>query len=134
MSTKGVFLLEIIIALGVVVVAILGLMAAFTAGLKMMNESEKISAATEIGRSFVEQVKTPGYDKTTVGTYDGWIGEPADGTTGFPPAPYPQVKKQDQDYWLEVECAQVSPVVRMLSVDVHWDSQGKVTLKTLIHQ
>ena len=130
MSTKGVFLLEIIIALGVVVVAILGLMAAFTAGLKMMNESEKISAATEI----VEQVKTTGYDKTTVGTYDGWIGEPADGTTGFPPAPYPQVKKQDQDYWLEVECAQVSPVVRMLSVDVHWDSQGKVTLKTLMHQ
>ena len=24
--------------------------------------------------------------------------------------------------------------VRLLAVDVHWDSQGKVTLKTLIHQ
>jgi len=132
--SPGFSLLENVIALGVITVAILGLVAAFTAGLRMMNQSEKISAATEIGRAFMETVKSKGYDQTTVGTYDGWIKESADSATGFPPSPYPQAKRDNQEYWLEVQCAQISPVVRSVAVDVHWDAQGKVTLKTLIHQ
>ncbi len=131
---RGVTLLEIMLAVGIVAVAILALQAVFLNGLRQMAEAARITAATDVGRSFMESVKKAGYSTTAVGTFDGSVPDTPDAATGFPPPPYPKAPLNGQEFYLVVSCADYAPGLRSVRVDVHWTKQRKIRLMTLVRQ
>lgn len=131
---RGVSLGEIIVALGLLAVAALALLAAFTAGMKMMAESRELTMATEVGREFLEAVESNGYQMTTLGVFHGATRSPKDLTTGFPPAPYPSGRRNQTEYRLRVDCQQYAPNARSVEVQVSWGRDHHISLATLVHQ
>lgn len=133
---KGVTLIEVMLALGILAVALLSLIAVFTSGLKLARASDQVTTASTVGQEFLELVKGKGYTQTAVGTYDGRVSTPQDTATGFPFAPYPSVKRESGDYTLVVDCQDVTSTIRGVKVEVYWDTQkgGKVTFYTQVHQ
>lgn len=120
--------------MGILTVALLGLLGVFISGLKMVQASAGVTAATNIGREFLETVKMRGYGATTVGVFDGRIPTPPDSLSNFPFAPYPVATIDSQSYPLVVRCSDYTPTIRSVSVDVYWRPESKTTLRTLIHQ
>lgn len=133
---RGVTLIEIVLALGILAVALLSLIAVFVSGLKLADSSDQVTTASTIGQEFLELTKVRGYDQLAVGTFDGRTGDAQDPATGFPASPYPLVRRENRDFTLVVECADVGSTVRSVKVDVYWDvkSGGKVTFYTRVHR
>ena len=119
-------------ALGIIGMAILALLGAFIAGNKLMANSGNISTATEIGRDFLESVKTAGVEQTVPGVFNGLQGDPPDFGVGFPAAPYPSKKLNGTNYSLVVECQDFGTDGRLIKVDVYWSKTSKVSLATVI--
>ncbi len=111
------------VAIGVLAAAALALLAAFTAGLKMMTESRDIAMATEVGQEFLETVERGGYPATSLGVFDGGTPTLQDVSSGFPPQPYPSGRRDDTEYTLRVECEQYAPRARTVRVQVRWGRQ-----------
>jgi prepilin-type N-terminal cleavage/methylation domain-containing protein len=134
-TRKGVSLVEIVIALGILSIALLGLVATFTSGLKLAQVSNEVTTATTVGQEFLELVKARGYTQTATGTYDGRVPDPA-ASVGFPFAPYPTVKRNNQEYALVVTCSDVTTTIRDVRVDVYWEAQreSNISFYTRIHQ
>lgn len=133
-GTRGLTLAELILALGILSVVALSLLAAFLAGTQLLSESNNITAATEVGREFLEQVRADGYEATAVGRFDGRIPNPRDGATQFPPSPYPMAISNDIRYTLLVSCEQYSPTTRLVRVESIWGADRRINLTTMVHQ
>lgn len=133
---QGVTLIEVIMALGILAVAILGVMAVFISGLKLSKSSEQVTTASTVGQEFLELTKVRGYDGLMVGKFDGIVATPADPSTGFPVSPYPSVKRDHKDYILVVDCTDITPTIRGVKVDVYWDVKlgAKATFYTRVHK
>lgn len=131
---RGVTLIEVLLAMSVLIVAILGLATVFISGLKLAQASNNLTAATNLGRELLETVKERGYSGTRVGLFDGRIPTPADAASGFPPAPYPAVTVDNHPYTLVIRCRDHSPTLRAVEVDVYWDEDSKTTFSTMVHQ
>lgn len=131
---KGVTLIEVLIAMIVLAVAILGLAAVFISGLKIIDASSSLTGATNVGREFLETVKQGTYASTSVGQFDGRTPAPPDAATNFPPPPYPTTTVDDHTYTLVVRCQDYSPTLRTVEVDVYWDRDSKATFRTMVHQ
>ena len=131
---RGVTLVEIILAIGVLAVAILGLATVFISGLKLVEASANLTSATNVGREFLETVKEHGYSGTRAGTFDGRTPTPPDARSGFPPAPYPKTTVDQHEYTLVVRCRDYSPTIRTIEVDVYWDRDSKTSFSTMVHQ
>jgi hypothetical protein len=96
----------------------------------------RVTLATEIGREFMETVKTRGHALITAGVYDGKIPTAPDATTGFPPAPYPTPPPVNgREFVLWVEAQPVTPEIMSVEVRVHPREGGVPTrFKTWVHQ
>jgi hypothetical protein len=121
-------------AMGLLSIAILALISAFIGGMRMMQQSTQLTMATDVGSTFLENVKAFGYDGTEVGTYDGRIPVARDLTTGFPPDPYPQGLRNGESFALMVECTQHTPTTRFVKVTIHWSSDRQTELSTMVHR
>lgn len=123
-------------ALGIVTVALLSLMAVFISGLKLAEASDQVTTASTVGQEFLERTKAKGFDMLTLGTFDAKAGDLQAVDTGFPPSPYPSVRRENRDYTLVVECIEMTATIRSVKVDVYWDvkSSGKVTFYTRVHK
>ncbi len=119
-------------ALGIIGMAILALLGAFIAGNRLMANSGNISTATEIGRDFLESVKTAGIEQTVPGVFSGLEGDAPDVSVGFPAAPYPSKKLNGTTYHLVVNCQDFGTDGRLIAVDIHWSESSKVSLGTVI--
>lgn len=133
-ATRGLTLIEVMIAMVVLVIAILGLTSTFVSGLKISQSSVNLTGATNVARELLETVKKRGYAATTVGEFDGRVPEPSHAGSGFPPAPYPQTLVDGQQYVLLVRCREASPTLRSVEVDVYWAQDSKATFGILLHQ
>ena len=130
----GLTLAELIVTMALIAIAALGLLAAFTSGLKLMQQSTNLSMATDLGREMLESIKAGGYQRTAVGDFDGRQSDPADAATGFPETPYPRGRRDQQEYTLRVLCQQHSPTTRLLKVEVFWGRSHRTSLSTMVHQ
>ncbi len=125
---------ELVVSVGLLAVVGLALLAGFTAGLKLMQQSTNLTMATDLGREVLENIKSSGYNQTALGTFDGRAGDPEDPTTGFPEAPYPQGERNGWNYDLKVTCQQHSLTARQVTVEVRWGRTHRTSLTTLVHK
>ena len=132
---RALSLLEVILAIGILAVAILSLVLLFTSGIRLMTQSSNLTRATEVGREFMETTKSSGFSNLPAGplAYDGRKNDPVDAATGFPLAPYPVVNQDGRDYHLVVRISPESGTLKRVEVDVYWDGNSKMTLETYIH-
>lgn len=131
---RGVTLIEVLLAMIILSIAIMGLAAVFLSGLKMAHASANLTAATNLGRELLETVKERGYSGTAPGVFDGRVPTPSDAGSDFPPTPYPQSTVDQHQYTLVVRCQDHSPTLRAVEVDVYWDRDSKATFSTMVHQ
>lgn len=122
------------VALALLGVVALGLLAAFTSGLKLMQQSTNLTMATDLAREMLEDIKADGFQKTALGDFDGRAGTPIDSVTGFPTAPYPTGRRNNQEYSLRVTCSEVSPTTRLVVVRVLWGRTHHTSLSTMVHR
>lgn len=132
---SGLTLLETVIALGLLTTALLGLLAVFISGLRSVNLSSRVTAATDVGQDFLEVSKERGFGLLSLGRYDGTLPDPP-GPGSFPASPYPSTTIDGIEYHLIVDCQEITPDIRQLSVEVVWDTQTRrgVKLHTWIRQ
>ncbi len=131
---RGLTLLEIILAIGIVAVAILAMILVFTKGLRLVSQSSQVTGATQVARQMLEVVKERGYAQITTGNYDGTVPDLPNGTTGFPPLPYPSVVLNKIEYTISVEATTAGMPANLIAVkvDVFWNARSKVTMQTYI--
>lgn len=129
---RGLTLVEVMLALGILAVAILGLVALFGSGLRLQSQSDRVSAATEIGQAFLERVRDGGVSGLPdhAAVFDGRVPSTPDAASGFPPAPYPQVDRQGTIYHLVVEVVTHGADRRSVQVQVHWGENSRIALES----
>ncbi len=117
-SRRALTLLEVMLAIGILAVAVLSLVEVFVSGLRASAQSLRVTLASEIGREFMETVRKKGYPFVTPGTFNGDLPTPPDATTLFPPAPYPTPTINGAKFVLRVRSATVNPEVVSVEVEV----------------
>ncbi|MEW6279274.1 MAG: type II secretion system protein [Candidatus Eremiobacterota bacterium] len=139
--SRGFSLAELVLAFGVVAVAILSLVAVFLSGVRLTARSRELSSGTEVAHQVMEQVKLNvrqgGFGYLPPGSYnfDGKNPDPQVGVPPllFPPAPYPTTTVNNRDYTVLVSGQELSPTLKELRVEVHWGDQSRVVLETHLH-
>lgn len=122
------------VAMGILAIALLTIVGAFTGAVMLNAKSVEITVATEIGREFLETVKETGYDLVPEGTYefDGRNNDSRD-AQGFPPFPYPVKTVNGQDYTLRVQVLPKGATLKVVVVEVFWGDRSRVTLETFLY-
>ncbi|MCA9796903.1 MAG: hypothetical protein KC910_34070 [Candidatus Eremiobacteraeota bacterium] len=130
---RGFTLAEVMVALGLITIAVLTIIAAFTGALQLSSKSSEITAATGVGQDFLEAIRDAGYDFVPDGTYtfDGRRADPA--IDGFPPDPYPVAQVDGRDYSLKVRVAPKGATLKIVTVEVFWGNQSRIALETFFY-
>lgn len=131
---RGLTIAELVVSVGLLAVVGLALLAAFTAGLKLMQQSTNLTMATDLGREMLENINAGGYAQTALGTFDGRLGQKPDPATGFPGTPYPQGVRDGRNYDLKVRCSQHSFTTRQVMVEIRWGRIHRTKLAVLVHK
>jgi hypothetical protein len=143
-SKRGFSLAEIILAFGIVTVALLSLVAVFLSGLKLATHSRDLSAANEVGHHVLEAVKRnvqqSGFAYLPAGTFS-FDGRPTSSTPAvgtppatFPPSPYPGMLLNGTQFWVRVTGRELSSTLKEIVVDVYYGSNGHILLATRMHR
>ena len=134
--------LEVMIAMGLMSVALLSILAVFTGSLDSISRTEEMTEATDAGRDVLEKIKSRGFEQLPGGTttFDGRVPQPAmtrPTLYPYPPAPYPARKASSgRQYSLRVRTEPVNVNLTSVTVEVHWESntkQQKLVLQTYLH-
>ncbi len=123
--------MEVLVAIGIIAVAILALVLMFTRGMVMLGHSKQISEATDAAQVCLETIKAKGVGFVVPGHYDGRVKDPS--VDGFPPSPYPRTA---QNYPVVVRATRTGAPLGTISiaVDVHYDEKNRVTLATYLSE
>ncbi|GMU52935.1 MAG: hypothetical protein AMXMBFR33_20810 [Candidatus Xenobia bacterium] len=132
---------ELVLAFGIVAVAILGLVGVFLGGVQLSARSRDLATGTELAHQVLEQVKFNikkggfGYIPNGAYTFDGRNPDPTVGAPPllFPPGPYPGQTLSSQKFDIIVTGQEISPTLRSISVQVRWGQTGNVVLETHLH-
>lgn len=126
-------LMEVILAIGLLGVALLSLVALFSSGMRLKTRLTQVTVATELARTTLERTKSLGYAALPAnGSYfDGTFFTPQT-ASGFPPSPYPAQIINSREYVVHVWVVEEVGRSRLKNVivEVAWDSDAKVTLST----
>lgn len=122
----GVSLLEVLLALGIFSVALLGIMGVYAIGMKQSVVAEQSFRATEMGSEILERVGELGFDDLpdTNVEFDSRRGDLA--VDGFPPAPYPTRNNLQAQVYVD----QMGPTLKSVCVRVHYQSGKSVGFQT----
>ncbi len=118
-------------AIGLVGVAILGLVGVYISGLKLVAQGRDRTAATDLARQTVESIKDLPWDQLPP-TTTRFAGGPRVGS--FPPPPYPTPKLNNMEYRVVVEVVADDPHLRTITVRVRWGARHEVVLATLLSE
>jgi type II secretory pathway pseudopilin PulG len=140
--TRGFTLAELVIAFGIVAVAILSLVGVFVAGLKLSSRSRELAVAVEIGHQVMESIKqntrTVGFGYVPAGayTFDGRATTPTPQVGAapslFPPAPYPRSLVNAHEYRVVVSGQALSATLKQVRTEVFYGTSGRVSFVTLL--
>ncbi len=116
-AKRGVSLIEVMLALGLITTAALAIMSVYAMGLQQSVKAEKVLKATEIAREVMENVRELGYDEIpdTDTVFDARKGDSAVGS--FPPSPYPRRGEHE----IEVLVETVAPGLKSVCVRAYYD-------------
>lgn len=131
MRRRGVTLTEILMAMGILAVAILALIATFISGTHLVANSQEVATATQLTRTELERIRDMGYNLIPEAdiTFDG--RNPDAAVSGFPPAPYPG--PPGSDYRMVVTVEQRGYYLKSVAVETHWGLGHRVVLQAYIH-
>jgi type II secretory pathway pseudopilin PulG len=139
--TRAFTLLEVLIAVGLLLVGLLAIVSVFIHGLKMSAQAREIGTATQVAREQMEHIgynqRIFGFDNLPTGSYR-YNGLTMDAVTGsgpaaFPPAPYPKTNLNQTDFLVVVYGDQPSTFLKSVRVEVYWHPRHFVTLETHFH-
>ena len=126
-------LAEVLLAVGLVAVALLGLASVFIHGLQLGSGSHEVTAATEVAREVLERVRAAGYPALGApASYDGAIPTAQNGQ-GFPPYPYPFKEVGGRVYTVFVRTETRGLNLTGVEVRVSWGPRSSVSLEALVH-
>lgn len=134
---KGFSLTELVLAFGIVAVAILSLVAVFISGVQASARARDVTTATEVAHQILEaikvQVRNNGQLSLPAGSYifDGRVPDAPAGA--FPPAPYPVATLNNQRFFVVVSGADLGPTLKRVAVDVYWGETSKLSMETHLH-
>lgn len=128
---RALSLAEVIIAVGVLAIAILAITGMFTRGFIMLGQSRQVTEATNAGQALLETMTARDPAEISEGVFDGRIPTPPNSDIGFPPAPYPRT---EQGYPMVVRASRTGapPGTVSVIVEVHYSQNSKVTLATYV--
>ncbi len=134
MKRRGLSLLELMIAFGVVAVAILAILLVFTRGLEWFVSSTDTTLASATGRQVLDEIRQRGPERLPAAnlTFDGRAGNPKDVALDFPPDPYPVANDGTRNYTMVVRFSDVNPRLRSVLVEVYWNERSHVKLETYV--
>jgi type II secretory pathway pseudopilin PulG len=129
-SNKGVTLAELVVAMGIVSVALLAIMGVLIQSTGALNSDRKISTASQLARQVMEAVRAGGHLTIPEGTvtFDGRADHPK--VNDFPPDPYPGVKVDEGEFHISVTAERKPPNLKSVTVEVYWDVDKKVALQS----
>lgn len=122
---RGLNLAEVMLALGILAVAMLALIGVFTSGLRLLAQSRDAQTATQLARQLLEQVRVSGNVPHAALTFDGSI--PTAQVAGFPPAPYPAATVANLPFTLVVTTQPIRPDFVAVRVVVRWHQHQVMT-------
>lgn len=133
-SRRAVTVAEVMMAFGILAVAILAIVSAFLGAIELNARSVDTAVATQVGRDFLERVNELGYDSVPDGTYTfvGANNDPQNGD-GFPPAPYPKVVANGKDHYLQVRVSTKGATLKVVVVEVTSGKHGRATFETYLY-
>lgn len=131
--SRGFNLTEVMLAVGLLAVAVLAVVGVFTSSLELMHHSENHSVASELGRELIETTRASGgYSFMPAGprVFDGRKNDPPE--AGFPPEPYPETLVDGREYQFVVSVEEHPdlPDVRAVRIEIHWGTRGRTVLET----
>lgn len=131
---RAVTVAEIMMAFGIVAMAILALVTGFIGALEMNARSVETAVASQVGRDFLERVNEAGYDNVPDGTFvfSGAANDPQT-AEGFPPAPYPRVEANGQVHTLTVRVSTKGATLKVVVVEVACGKHGKTSFETYLY-
>lgn len=115
-SRKAMTLAEILLAVGLLAVAILALVALNTGGLRLMSSGRQHLAATDLAERVLDGARELGYSRIPVPK----SFPPDANSEGFPPAPYPGQQIDGYDYQISVKTQQVKNHLKSVEVKVSY--------------
>ena len=127
--SRGLSLIEVLVAMGLVASAVLALVSVYLGGIKLSRKSEKILLATETAKAMLEVVREKGFDAIPAETkiFRGQENDPRT-EQGFPPDPYPA----EGDFFITVETRERESNLRSVTVKVIYDGKSSVSLQTYV--
>lgn len=139
--SSGLTLMEVMVSIGLLAMAALSILSVFIGGMKLMQRSNDMAAASNVAKSTLEAIKrdfrSAEFAALPAGpyTFDGRIPDPVDTTTPapFPPGPYPEVEIDGINYQVVVEGIDEGTRLRRVKVSVYWTAQQPLVLETILH-
>ena len=127
---RGLSVIEVMLALGVLSIALLGIVAMYTQGLYLLSHNKQVARATELAQENLEKIKANGVTLISPGLYDSRIGDQPDALTGFPPPPYNAVGQTE--YPIVIEATEVGAPAGVIAVTVrvYFEKERNVELQT----
>lgn len=141
MSRRAFTIMEVVVALGILAVALLGTVQVFLGGVTLSAQSTQLATAGEMGRQILDRARAQGYASIPPGqnTFDGSAPVPTPpSATGFPPTPYPSITIEGTRYDVIVRTdtvavpGAISPP-RSVQVEVRWGRTHQVSLETYLY-
>ena len=133
---RALSMIEIMLAMGVISIALLGIIAMYTQGLFLLSDNKQVARATELAQENLEMIKARGVALISSGVvYDSRNGDQPDPLTGFPPPPYNAGGNTEYPIVIEARKAQLRRLptgvrVMAVTVRVYFEKDRYVELQT----
>jgi type II secretory pathway pseudopilin PulG len=113
-TLRGFTLTEVLLALGLITVALLALVGVLALSLRSSTQNRQATQAAQLAQQLFEEIRREGNCPSATVDY---TGQPA--VDGFPPAPYPGVQVEDTEYRLVVHGEPVGGRTGLYAVKVN---------------
>jgi len=125
---------EVMMALGILGIAILAIVSGFIGAIEMNARSIEMAVASQVGRDFLERAHELGYENVPEGnfTFDGALNAPQT-AEGFPPAPYPKVEANGRTHTLLVNVTTKGATLKVVVVEVSCGKHGRAVFETYLY-
>jgi type II secretory pathway pseudopilin PulG len=134
-AIRAVTLTEIIIGMGLLVVAFLAVAGIFSRNLQLQSRTQEMTEAAELGRRLLDSLRLdprgiPDPPALFTPASSLLVGPPA-----FPPAPFPSIDGSFGRYDITVKVdSAADPSLKLVEVNVAWEDGQGVTLQTFFNR